>query len=724
MDLNSFSDQKFDSKEWINKTLRSIDPTGNKETTVSSVMAKLQLFYQEVNTDLENTSQNVMNNLPRVLHEIEDISKEAENLKQKMSAVKQEIANVEKNTGASIASLEKIDKIKIQLVNAKQALYEADNWTVLSTDIEAVFETGEIEVIASKLVSMQQSLNALSNSSDYEHKKVQLEGLKNRLEALASPYVVEAFTTKSTEESKKFVKIFEDMGRFQLLLKYYIKCQKTSLLREWQTMVDLDNDENVVETFQNYYDFLLVNWQEQLKWCENVMSGVSAVELLVELYADLLTSLSVDFSKIFEENMKQAEEPLAWLLQVKTCSKGFASNIKGKISGVNLNLTHLAKAIYLPYVNHISKFSNAQKLMFRIHLENLVKKEDTMDMIQTLGQKNSRIFSIITDSRKLCMNLTEGCSLPGFLIALEWFIKNYLDLYKSLSSAIQERKGNQTDFNTFQMCITVLQNLGEFTTSVKQIDQECVEALLSASAALKKSDPFLSCLNLLLDAERQRDFSTLVCSVTDSNEPSLLKTCRIALETACREIYQLSFKVIFTPIAVLLESVPTAPAWKSKAVASELPDYSYAPQEYITQIGQYLMNLPQLLEPFLSLENASLNSALSLVGGDYAQLAHEDYESGGFVELFLGRIADATCRAYADHILTISALSVGACKQLATDINYLGNVLEDLGYNLSEKLKNISMLMKLTPGEYSSQSMGCSPQLVAAVRQMRNIISE
>jgi hypothetical protein len=34
--------------------------------------------------------------------------------------------------------LERIDRIKTELQAAKQALHEADNWTVLATDLEEV----------------------------------------------------------------------------------------------------------------------------------------------------------------------------------------------------------------------------------------------------------------------------------------------------------------------------------------------------------------------------------------------------------------------------------------------------------------------------------------------------------------------------------------------------------------------------------------------------------
>lgn len=44
---------------------------------------------------------------------------------------------------------------------------------------------------------MQQSLKLLVNIADYDDRKLQLEGLKNRLEAIASPSVVQAFTSNN-----------------------------------------------------------------------------------------------------------------------------------------------------------------------------------------------------------------------------------------------------------------------------------------------------------------------------------------------------------------------------------------------------------------------------------------------------------------------------------------------------------------------------------------------
>ena len=63
-----------------------------------------------------------------------------------------------------------------------------------------VFESHDIDAIASKVVSMQQSLKVLASSVDYEERRLQLEGFKNRLEAIASPPLVKAFTNNNISE--------------------------------------------------------------------------------------------------------------------------------------------------------------------------------------------------------------------------------------------------------------------------------------------------------------------------------------------------------------------------------------------------------------------------------------------------------------------------------------------------------------------------------------------
>lgn len=72
---------------------------------------------------------------------------------------------------------------------------------ILVNDLEEVFDSKNIENISNKILNMQNSLKLLVNIADYEDRKLQLEGLKNRLEAIASPSIVQAFNLNSTGKS-------------------------------------------------------------------------------------------------------------------------------------------------------------------------------------------------------------------------------------------------------------------------------------------------------------------------------------------------------------------------------------------------------------------------------------------------------------------------------------------------------------------------------------------
>ena len=56
-------------------------------------------------------------------------------------------------------------------------------------------------------------------------------------------------------------------------------------------------------------------------------------------------------------------------------------------------------------------------------------------------------------------------------------------------------------------------------------------------------------------------------------------------------------------------------------------------------------------------------------------------------------------------------------------LDYLGNVLEDLGLSLSDQLSQLTTLLRIPADDYQAQSSGCQPKLVAAVRQMRELTS-
>ncbi|RZF38842.1 hypothetical protein LSTR_LSTR015977, partial [Laodelphax striatellus] len=90
-DISSFSDDNFEVKDWINQTFRTAEAQENKDAFVSSTVMKLQLYVQQVNSALEETSQQVLQGLPRVMRDAKMIHQEALMLREKMQSIRHEI---------------------------------------------------------------------------------------------------------------------------------------------------------------------------------------------------------------------------------------------------------------------------------------------------------------------------------------------------------------------------------------------------------------------------------------------------------------------------------------------------------------------------------------------------------------------------------------------------------------------------------------------------------
>ncbi|XP_076226265.1 conserved oligomeric Golgi complex subunit 7 isoform X1 [Nomia melanderi] len=694
---------------------------------------KLQLYVQQVNGALEETSQSVLSSLPRVLRDTQLLQLEALALREKMVVVKQEIEKAEKDTASSMATLERMDRIKTDLQTAKQGLHEADNWSVLANDVEEVFESGDVEAIANKLFSMQKSLGMLLNVVDYEDKRLQLEGLKNRLEAMASPKLVQAFTAANLEQAKVYVDIFNKMERLPQLLKYYHNCLKVSLGQEWRRTVELAQDENVTYWLHTYYDKLLSSWHDQVKWCHQVFPNVS-IDILVEVYADLLKSLDPGIPECIEAILKQHSNAmqLSLLLELKQITRHFAVNLYGAIDASlqgklhNQKLLALAQAIYAPYVPYIVRYNVYETAQLEHQLRSMdFAQDDLSETINSLSLSISRIMEYANEANKRCKLFTDGCGYPGLLKSLNSYFKKYLEKYQAVVWQLERKKVKHEDWNLFQMCLTLMQSIGDLLGQVQQFEKSLVIDITETNNKLQSTavSVFYQYKKFLLNSSSQTELENLVASF-QKEETTILDSIMKSIHKLCSDLHRATYEVIFAPIFTQLLLVQKAPAWSTDAsrlsqLSADLPDYSFSPQEYITQVGQYLMTLPQHLEPFLLRENPSLTLALKAADPQYAQGSTES----GFTGILLDIIAKRICQMFLDQTLGLSQLTSAACKQLATDIDYLGNVLEELGLSLSENLQHMSVLLRLSPEDYQNGSSGCNARVVAAVRQMRNITS-
>lgn len=211
-----------------------------------------------------------------------------------------------------------------------------------------------------------------------------------------------------------------------------------------------------------------------------------------------------------------------------------------------------------------------------------------------------------------------------------------------------------------------------------------------------------------------------------SSNHHLLSASRSALTRLNQQAHQLAFDSVFLRIKQQLLLIPKMDSWNTAGIGEtltdDLPTFSLTPLEYISNIGQYIMSLPLNLEPFVTQEDSALELALHAGKLPFPpEQGDELPELDNMADNWLGSIARATMQTYCDAILQIPELTPHSTKQLATDIDYLINVMDALGLQPSRTLQNIVMLLKAKPEDYRQVSKGLPRRLATTVATMRSV---
>ncbi|ELW66292.1 Conserved oligomeric Golgi complex subunit 7 [Tupaia chinensis] len=821
MDFSKFLAEDFDVKEWINAAFRAGPKeaaAGKADGHAATLVMKLQLFIQEVNHAVEETSLQALQNMPKVLRDVEALKQEASFLKEQMILVKEDIKKFEQDTSQSMQVLVEIDQVKSRMQLAAESLQEADKWSTLSADIEETFKTQDIAVISAKLTGMQNSLMMLVDTPDYSEKCVHLEALKNRLEALASPQIVAAFTSQSVDQSKVFVKVFTEVDRMPQLLAYYYKCHKVQLLAVWQELCQ--SDLALDRQLTGLYDALLGAWHTQTQWALQVTAHLGSGEnkayddtgmgdclesggsplwsttvfknphevvtvLLIQTLGALVPSLPICLSAGVERAGPELE--LTKLLEFYEATAHFAKGLETALlphlHEHNLvKVMELVDAVYSPYKPYQLKYGDMEESNLLIQISAVpLEHGEVIDCVQELSHSVNKLFGLASAAVDRCAKFTNGLGTCGLLAALKSLFAKYVsDFTNTLQSIRKKCKLDdippnslfQEDWTAFQNSIRIIATCGELLRQCGDFEQQLANRILSTAGKYLSDSYSPRSLagfqdSILTDKKStaknpwqeynylQKDNPAEYASLMEilytlkekgSSNHNLLSASRAALTRLNQQAHQLAFDSVFLRIKQQLLLVSKMDSWNTAGIGEtltdDLPAFSLTPLEYISNIGQYIMSLPLNLEPFVTQEDSALELALhagklpyppeqgfgsSVAGGPMEATSSscpggdELPELDNMADNWLGSIARATMQTYCDVILQIPELTPHSTKQLATDIDYLINVMDALGLQPSRTLQSIVTLLKTKPEDYRQASKGLPRRLTTTVATMRGL---
>lgn len=753
MDYSKFSDEDFDSKTWINAAFK-IHKEGTLEQYATNLVMKLQMFMQEVSNVLEDNCQQVVSNLPRATKELEALGQEVSMLHEQMKMVKYDIQKVEHETANSMQTLLKLDVVKGRIKLASDALREADNWTTLSSDVEEVFGSQDIDAVAKKIVGMQQSLHILTDVPDYADRCQYLEMLKNRLEATSSTSIVSAFSSQSLESAQKFAKIFLDIERLPQLCKYYHKCHKSKLQEFWKDLQSgLHNtEEGVKEMLDSFYDHLLMFWQTQVKWCEQVFPD--PVSIVCDLLSDSLNNLSPSPHSVINACVKSSSNPAEMLISLKSKTDEFVAFLDKTMSVhlgscKSMSLKQLLIAVYSPYKPFINKFPKQEQVTLQAFLDRVkLDHEEFMESTTLLEKSVSSIFRATSESLKRCVQFTNGVSFIPYIEVLKDYIKAYLKEVRRVVTNIFEKCAadpislDNDEWPHYQNSLRVVQMCGDLILHLDELDQSLISHIINSfskhrlphKSSDEGSDSFESKRLAYLDSalyfldskEEQKELEDLVTALEAGDIISILDLVKQEAYDLCALIHKYSFDIVFNPLKHYLQIVPNLQVWKSEnvgnALTSNLPNFSLVPQEYITNVGQYLMTLPQQLEPFTGENILTMQVALKFGHLPFTTSSGELPEH--MAEMWLESLARGSLHNYCEQILLIPELTPTSTKQLLIDIGYITNVLDDLGLKPTESIKDICSLLESKEEDYFEIAEDCPQRLSSAIAYMRGFLKK
>ncbi|KAL1222229.1 Conserved oligomeric Golgi complex subunit 7 [Cardamine amara subsp. amara] len=131
-------------------------------------------------------------------------------------------------------------------------------------------------------------------------------------------------------------------------------------------------------------------------------------------------------------------------------------------------------------------------------------------------------------------------------------------------------------------------------------------------------------------------------------------------------VNELVYDVLISKVRQRLGEVSRLPIWSSveEQTAFPLPNFSSYPQSYVTSVGEYLLTLPQQLEPLA--EGISSN-------GD-----SNNEDAQFFATEWMFKVAEGATALYVEQLRGIQYISDRGAQQLSVDIEYLSNVLSAL----------------------------------------------
>ncbi|TYJ06155.1 hypothetical protein E1A91_A12G214000v1 [Gossypium mustelinum] len=385
------------------------------------------------------------------------------------------------------------------------------------------------------------------------------------------------------------------------------------------------------------------------------------------------------------------------------------------------------KAVYYPYESFKQRYGHMERAILSseiagVDLRGAVTRGvgaqgiELSETVRRMEESIPQVIVLLESAVERCINFTGGSEADELILALDDTMLQYIstlqDTLKSLRAVcgvdnkdigLDRKEGaqnsrktdlisNEEEWSIVQGALQIL-TVADCLTSRSSVFEASLRATLARLSTTLSLSVFGSSLDnnqlhvanddgngepplggraaldvaavRLVDVpEKARKLFNLLDQSKDPRFHALpLASQRVA--AFAEAVNELVYDVLISKVRQRLSEVSRMPIWSAaeEQSAFRLPTFSAYPQPYVTSVGEYLLTLPQQLEPLAEgISNSDANN-------DEAQF---------FATEWMFKVAEGATALYMEQLRGIQYITDGGAQQLSVDIEYLSNVLSAL----------------------------------------------
>ena len=739
MDITRFSEPKFEVKSWINEMLSpqksELQSTNSTfEVQASNLMMKLQLMVQELQNKVQEAGQRVIASVPKAVRDLESLKLEARSLKQELGQIDTQMEIFGKEYSLDIQSLKTLDSIKSRLELSINDLREANNWSVLTQDLDEILYSKDPQQIAQRISNLNRCLQLLKRESNLNVAQTEqvalVEGMQQELRQILAAPLARALAAHNVSETTSLFSLSQDANIPDLLTEVYSRYCVGELEQKWDSLETAE----VKTKIQRFFEFLLSFWETELNFCLNTFP--SPLEVLCSVLSKSLSTICTAVAALLlalvplEQPSNISGAQFIELISVKSDIDLFISHFEDSILHI-INSSSLPQHYDLesvqslwntlhsplePYFHKYVQIGTALISEYLSHTCALSHSEgQSLDKItEDFKSSVQSLLSFLSRQQESCSSLSRGLLFNELIQLTDSCCEQYCNLW---AERIGSCSLDQGDPSLLGYLFSLLTAVGDFALCLQHKQKEIYSQISTCLKEYINTDCTATTRSDLIPTHspHRQSLNELYLSVQELRESqSISGMCylnAISVKNLNNQTGTLLFSSLTYRIAQSLQQ-STLQAVYTERGAEVQGEFDPAPSNFITEIGDYLLTLPQLIEPFISGDNPGLFWSLSELEVKPAEtdvfqvfsmkrFAHDSFRH--ILESVLGMVCLFTQEKYLNFVIYLTHLTEHGVSQVSTDIVYFKNILGALEMELLEDLASLHSLLESSPQELQLQ---------------------